>query len=434
MLTWRHATTACLAALFAALVGLMLAYPNEAWKAALQGLSIWWDILFPALLPFFVISELMLGFGLVHFLGTLLDPLMRPLFRVPGIGGFVMAMGLASGYPVGARLTAQLWEQRLVTREEGERLVAFTTSSDPIFLIGAVSVGFFHDVSLAVVLAAAHYGSCFLIGLLMRFHGRKSVPTPMHITEGRQGIGLMKRALIAMHHARIQDGRPLGEMLQEAIQASLRLVMVVGGLVVFFCVFLEMLNVTHLLRGLAQTTGSALRLVGIPLELSQAIVNGLFEVTLGARSAADAGDHLALVHKVAVGAFILSWAGISVHSQIVSLLNRTNLRYWPFIAARLAHAVLATAGVYLLWTPLASVRSAVSAAFPQLGPSLETGAGVGGGAAEAAQYGTGLLPWLYTASIGLLLMVTSLLLLMGALYALGRPLLRLLFQHRPLSR
>ncbi len=40
---------------------------------------------------------MILSFGIVHFFGTLLDPLMRPLFRVPGIGGFVMAMGFASG-------------------------------------------------------------------------------------------------------------------------------------------------------------------------------------------------------------------------------------------------------------------------------------------------------------------------------------------------
>src|SRR3984893_18367908 len=79
---------------------MLIRYPEPGFKAAIQGRGIWWDILFPALFPFLVISELMLGFGIVDFLGTLLDPLMRPLFRLPGIGGFVVAMGFASGYPV----------------------------------------------------------------------------------------------------------------------------------------------------------------------------------------------------------------------------------------------------------------------------------------------------------------------------------------------
>lgn len=150
---------------------LMVLYPAETWHAGVRGLSIWWDVLFPSLFPFLVLSELLLGFGIVHFLGTLLNPLMRPLFRVPGSGGFVFAVSCASGYPTGAKLTAQLWEQKLVTREEGERLVAFTTSSDPIFMIGAVSVGFFHNVAIAPVLVASHYAAAFLVGMLMRFHG-----------------------------------------------------------------------------------------------------------------------------------------------------------------------------------------------------------------------------------------------------------------------
>lgn len=161
----------------AALIVVMLLYPQPILQAALTGVGIWWDVLFPALFPFFIITELLLSYGIVHFFGTLLDPLMRPLFRVPGIGGFVMAMGFASGYPVGARLTSQLYDQKLVNSEEGERLVAFTSTSDPIFLIGAVSIGFFHSVEIALILGLAHYSTGILIGLLMRFYARKQAMT-----------------------------------------------------------------------------------------------------------------------------------------------------------------------------------------------------------------------------------------------------------------
>src|SRR5690625_2091666 len=95
---------------------LLFTFPQQSLEAGVRGIAIWWEVLFPALFPFFVLSELMLGFGIVHFVGTLLDPLMKPVFRVTGKGGFVMAMGFASGYPVGARLTAQLWSQGLISR------------------------------------------------------------------------------------------------------------------------------------------------------------------------------------------------------------------------------------------------------------------------------------------------------------------------------
>ncbi|ALS20502.1 sporulation integral membrane protein YlbJ [Paenibacillus naphthalenovorans] len=359
------------AALLAAMLAcLMLAFPAESFHASLRGIAIWWDVLFPALFPFFVISEIMLGVGMVHFFGTLLDPLMQPLFRVPGIGGFVMAMGFASGYPIGARLTSQLWEQRLINREEGERLVAFTTSSDPIFLIGAVSVGFFHNAALATVLAAAHYGSAILIGLLMRFHGKPSSGNPSQSSALSAGYsvqksrtGILRRAFEAMHHARLMDGRSLGVMLQQAIYSGLKLMFVVGGLVVFFSVVMEVMTSSHVMVFFYAAIDSVLQLFGMPPTLSQAVVNGFFEVTLGAKSA-GAAENIPLMFQTAIAAWVLSWAGLSVHAQIVSILHHTDLRYIPFIVARFIHGLMAAVLVIVLWKPLGPDRANLTAFIP----------------------------------------------------------------------
>jgi sporulation integral membrane protein YlbJ len=327
-------------------LAMLMAYPQEVTGASMRGILIWWDVLFPSLFPFLVLAELMLGFGIVHFFGSLLDPLMRPLFRVPGIGGFVMTMGFASGYPMTAKLTAKLWEDKLINREEGERLVSFATTSDPIFLIGAVSVGFFHDARLALVLGTAHYGTAILLGLLMRFHsgGRMSPPVPV------QGRGrILTRSFRAMHEARLMDGRPFGIMLQEAIRAAIQLIFVIGGLVVFASTILEVLTIAQVLRFIQDTFGSLLGLAGVSRELSQSLVDGSFEVTLGAKAAGGASSSIPLVYKAACGAFVLAWAGLSVHAQIISLLHKTNLRYGPFLLARLAHGLLSFAAVLLLW-------------------------------------------------------------------------------------
>lgn len=340
---------------------LMALFPEAALQSALRGLSIWWDVLFPSLFPFFVISEVLLGFGVVHLIGTLLDPMMRPLFRIPGAGGFVAAMGYVSGYPVGAKLTAKLWEQKMVNREEGERLVAFTTSSDPIFLIGAVSIGFFHDPKIGLILALSHYGGGFLVGLIMRFHGRHESKTATDsLRLSQANTSRLKSALHAMHAAREQDGRDLGTLLRQAIQSSLQLIIVVGGLVVFFSVFLELWTRAGVMPALTEVISLLLSLVGMPESLSTAIVGGLFEVTLGARYAGEAGAAIPLPYKAAAAAFILSWGGLSVHAQIISILNSTNLRYFPFVIARLIHGVIAAVAVLLLW------RSVMGSSIPTM--------------------------------------------------------------------
>ncbi|MFD3260296.1 sporulation integral membrane protein YlbJ [Paenibacillus lentus] len=356
----------------AAIGVLMLTYPEASWEAGVTGLAIWWEVLFPSLFPFFVISELMLGFGIVHFLGKLLDPLMKPLFRIPGSGGFVAAMGFASGYPVSAKLATKLREQQLISRVEGERLVAFTTSSDPIFLIGAVSVGFFGSSKLAGILALAHYGSALVLGFMMRFYGTKEKSdgqgTDYNITSGQgsapssPGSGSsakfsLRLALQAMHEARQNDGRSLGELLKQAVASSLQLMAVVGGLVVFFSVILELLTVSGMMTLLYAGVHSFLSLTGLPTALAEPFVGGLFEVTLGAKAAA-APVAVPLMYKAAAAAFILSWGGLSVHAQVASILNGADLRYAPFLTARLIHGVMAAVFLLLLWKPFMGSLSA----------------------------------------------------------------------------
>lgn len=344
-----------LGVLLAGCMLLMIMNPAGSLDAALRGLSVWWDVLLPSLFPFFVISEMMLGFGVVHLFGALLDPLMRPLFNIPGSGGFVAAMGYVSGYPVGARLTAKLREQGLLNRVEGERLVAFTTSSDPIFLLGAVSVGFFHDASLGLILALAHYGGGLIVGLLMSFHGRQKGPPsgPPPKAPQPERAGRLRLALSSMAEARRRDGRSVGELLKGAVQSSLQLIIVVGGLVVFFNVLMEMMDRAGIMSALFSFTGRLLSLAGFPAELSTALVSGLFEVTLGTRSAGAAAASVPLEFKAAAAAWVLSWGGLSVHAQVASILNGTGLRYPPFLAARLVHAFLSAGLVLLLWKPFA---------------------------------------------------------------------------------
>ncbi|UHA74656.1 sporulation integral membrane protein YlbJ [Paenibacillus sp. 481] len=357
-------STLVIACLFSAALLLMIQHPSVVMSAAARGVSIWWDVLFPSLLPFFIISEALLGFGIVHFIGTLLDPVMRPLFRVPGVGGFVVAMGYASGYPVGARLTTRLRMQGLISREEGERLVAFTTTSDPIFLIGAVSVGFFGDAGLAVTLALAHYCSGLLVGVLMRFHAYRSPltqqqesndhePKATHSRQRKWSNSILLRAFYAMHEARQQDGRPLGTLLKEAIESSLKLMVVVGGLVVFFSVLLELLATVGIMNVWNVLLQAVLGALHLPATLAASFSGGLFEVTLGAKeagAAATAGVHA----QVVAAAWILSWAGLSVHAQVASIMNQTDLRYTPFLVARLLHSMIAAVAAYFIY-PLAQL-------------------------------------------------------------------------------
>jgi hypothetical protein len=91
------------------------------------------------------------------------------------------------------------------------------------------------------------------------------------------------------------------------------------------------------------------------------VLNGIFEVTLGAKAAGTETAGVPLAAKVAIAAFVVSWGGLSVHAQVVSLLHQTNLRYGPFAFARALHAALACGLVFLLWDAFQPLRGGAAA-------------------------------------------------------------------------
>ena len=110
----------------------IIRYPKDAFDASVYGLKLWLEIVLPALLPFFAMADIMMGLGVVHFIGVLLEPIMKTVFKIPGVGAFAVAMGLASGYPIGAKITGRLRRQNLCTQVEAERLVSFANTAEPV--------------------------------------------------------------------------------------------------------------------------------------------------------------------------------------------------------------------------------------------------------------------------------------------------------------
>jgi sporulation integral membrane protein YlbJ len=320
----------------------MVLHPAEAFASAVHGLQVWWNIVFPALLPFFVGSEILLGFGVVHFMGVLLEPVMRPLFNVPGSGSFVLAVGLASGFPIGAVLTSRLYRDGMCSRTEAERLMSFTNTADPLFMSGAVAVGMFGRPEVAGVIIVAHYLSSLSVGLIMRHYARQA-DRPQRTTRQHR---FLSRALRALVEARRQDGRPFGKLLGDAVRNSVNTLLLIGGFIIIFSVVMRMLTLVGAVGLLSQGLGALLAPVGLDPRTIPALVTGLFEITLGCQLAGQ--SPAPLVHRVAVASAIIAWSGLSVHAQVAAIVQGTGFKLAPYLVARTLHGILAAGFSVLL--------------------------------------------------------------------------------------
>ncbi len=324
----------------------IVAYPDAAFEASVEGLRVWWQIVFPALLPFFIAAEVLMALGVVHFLGVLLEPLMRPLFDVPGVGAFAFAMGLTGGYPIGARIAASLRRQGLCNQVEAERLVSFTNTADPLFMAGAVAVGMFRLAPLALTICAGHYISAVIVGVLLRLHGGPQIKRDM---SGSGRRNLLARALAELHRARQNDGRPFGQLFGDSVRDSVNNMLLIGGFIMMFSVIIRALTVAGVTRLVATPIALALEPLGVEPSLVPPFVSGFFEITLGTELASRAAAPL--TQRVMAASAIIAWSGLSVFAQVTAMCAGTDIRMTPYLASRIVQAVASALITLILMTP-----------------------------------------------------------------------------------
>lgn len=330
----------------------MVQYPKESFDSAIMGLNLWWNVVFPALLPFFILSEILMGLGVVHFIGVLLEPLMRPLFNVPGVGAFALSMGLASGYPMDAVITCKFRKNKMCNAVEAERLLSFTNTADPLFMFGAVAVGMFGMPELGATIALAHYLSSFLVGIIFRFHGCHRDKNKEDQPAQESG-NIIIRALRALYAARQEDKRSVSQLLGDSVKSSMNTALLIGGFIIIFSVFLRILSIVGVTNFLNALFVGFLNLIGFDGSLASALVSGLFEIDLGALAASQ--TDAPLVEKAGIASAIIAWSGLSVHGQVASIVIESGIRMTPYMVARLLHAILAAVITILLLGPAQTV-------------------------------------------------------------------------------
>jgi len=349
------------AALISILTFSLVLYPEEGVRAATGGLKIFWEVVFPSLLPFFVLSEILLGMGVVHFIGVLLEPLMRPLFNVPGVGAFALSMGLAAGYPMDAVLTGKFRRSGMCTRIEGERLLSFTNTADPLFIFGAVAVGMFGLPDLGMVLAIAHYTSSFTVGFIFKYYGYGSEQKTPESQESYQG-GIIRRAVRALIKARKEDGRTFGQLMGDSVKESVNTLLMIGGFIMLFSVLVKMLETFGLLALITPPIGAFLKLCGLDPAMAASLFNGILEIDLGTMAAGRAAAPL--TDRLVIASWIIAWSGLCVHGQVASVIHDTDIRMGPYMVARMLHGIFAAWYTWLLLGPLAVVKGIVGKSLP----------------------------------------------------------------------
>ncbi|MDR3240064.1 MAG: hypothetical protein LBT44_08275 [Clostridiales bacterium] len=333
-------STLTLSLLTAGLILLMLANPSEIVAASRAGLLLWFNQVLPSLLPFMIGVQILSALGFVRFIGTLLSPVMEPLFGVPGEGCFALAAGMISGYPMGAKITSDLRQTGELSQTQAQRLLGFTNNSGPLFILGTIGVGVFQSEKAGYFLMFVHYASAILTGLAFRFYGvrrgtsRAAPPVP-------RVNRLIPQALRSMNAARKKDGRALGAILGASVLHSMETITLVGGFIIFFSILAQSLAL----------------FAPMPNPWLRGIVTGLLEMTNGISILPNLTNFINLTNTpggadrslLLAAAGLISFGGFSIHAQSVVFIHQTDLKVSLYLLGKILQSGLSVLLAYSLY-------------------------------------------------------------------------------------
>lgn len=293
-----------------ALTVLIIINPQNAMEAVRNALELCMETIIPSLFPFFVCSGLLIYSGFAQTLSDIFSPVMKPLFGINGSGAAAFVLGLISGYPLGASTTCSLYEGGYITEGEAERLLGFCNNSGPLFILGAIGTSLLGNPKIGWIIYLSHIAAAFIVGIIFRF-------------------GRREYEVISPQTPILSPKRSIGEIFSIVMSNSTASMINVCGVIIF------------------ASTAAKLILGFFPCDRwYTALITGIFEFASGSSAVAalSAGEF----EKIILSSFIVGFAGISVHLQVMSITSKYRLSLKKYITGKILHAGISTMLVYIV--------------------------------------------------------------------------------------
>ena len=251
---------------------------------------------FVSLFPMFIINDILINLNIPYYFYLVFNKLFLKVFKTSGLGAYVFIMSLISGTPSNAYILKELVEERKLSYEEASHFLMFTYFSNPLFL--TIMLGSIFDSKTTLKIILIHYISNILIGILKRGKAPKITHQSFQLeTRKRNGI------------------------LIKSINKSISTLLMILGTVTFYMLLTYIITYPFQDNILLKTCFS-----------------GFLEITNGLNNLINLNIYSKIKEIIAIA--IISFGGLSIHTQIKAILEDTKINYKYFLKGRILHTII----------------------------------------------------------------------------------------------
>ena len=292
------------------LFAFMLMSPKAVFNGASEGLLLWFQIILPTLLPFIMITNLLVYTDSIHYISRIFGRLLSCIFKVSENGSFAVIAGFLCGYPMGAKVAADLIIGGYITEGEGKYLLSFCNNTSPVFIMNFIIWKTLGREELLIPSIFILLGTPMLLSFVFR---RFYLKEEKYFCNQKKETRNRKKWNFQVVDTCIMDG--------------FETITKVGGYIIVFSVILSLFQ-------------------SLPLKpmLLQILLPSL-EVTNGIAIIGKSKVIFDLQYPAIIG--LTSFGGFCAAAQTQCMIQKTNISIFPYIIEKLVTAVVASIIAFL---------------------------------------------------------------------------------------
>lgn len=268
---------------------------KEVANVILEAVNLFFKKVFVSLFPMFILNDILINLNIPYYFYLLFNKLFLKVFHTSGLGAYVFIMSLISGTPSNAYILKELVELEKLSIEEANHFLTFTYFSNPLFLTVMLSTIFNARIVLKIILC--HYIANIIIGILMRNKAPKIV-TNQKYTQNKSKSSIIK-----------------------SINKSISTLLMILGTICFYMLL------TFIVMNLLPDN-----------PLIKTLISGFLEITNGLNTITSLNIFIQI--KEIIASAIISFGGLSIHTQIKAILENTNMNYSYFLKGRIMQSII----------------------------------------------------------------------------------------------
>lgn len=301
-------------------------FPDKYSKSTYEGLVLWAVAVLPSLLPYFFLTAVLTKLNVLSNFSNKCTPLTNKTFHLNGCAVYAFLMSVLSGYPVGSKITLDLYEKNVIDKNQCLTMGLLCSTSGPLFIIGAVGTGMFLSKTAGYILYVSHVLSALINAFIFR--------------------GKRKNCFINDNYLSSQKS---DNLLYDCVYSSVISALIVGGFVSVFYVISEIFLDLKILYPLT----ALIKLILLPFNVAPtdclSFSVGLIEFTKGAKLLSEAGANSM---SLSLTCFLITFGGASAIMQSLAFLKKAKVKTGAFILGKFTQGLIASVICFILCSAL----------------------------------------------------------------------------------